>query len=302
MGVRAVIVVRDDSGREQRFWAAWASKQFQIPHLARFIHDTDLDQYPLTLAGYLACATGHPGTLPSTDITDSGGYADPNEAGDLDHRYELLLSAARRSFRFLVYDRDRHGTGWQRSHVLASRSQLYSAAGDMCLEMAINTDLAIARGSGRPPGWASPQEWRAEAATFLGWIAATDPDLLQLVGPPIEQLPEWFVVRTSRSQRRQIADALRQLYPGIAFRVRVGPGPVISLTVPADLAVTREAQRIAALVGTVCGLSFTAHVRRHRTRAGQVHKGQTATAHATVTLRPRDVAGEPSDTTPGDQR
>jgi len=41
VGVRAVILVHEDTGNQRRFWAAWASKQYQIPHLARFIHAAD---------------------------------------------------------------------------------------------------------------------------------------------------------------------------------------------------------------------------------------------------------------------
>src|SRR5205085_392430 len=41
MGVRAVIVVSDESGLRRRFWAAWASRHYQIPHLARLVHTAD---------------------------------------------------------------------------------------------------------------------------------------------------------------------------------------------------------------------------------------------------------------------
>ena len=124
MGVRAVIVVRDDTGRYRRFWAAWASKQYQIPHLARFIHTTDEGTVPLSVAGYLAYTATHPGTLPAQDITGEGWYADPDDVGDLDHRYELELHSTERTFRYLVHDRIHHRgngraqPGWRRSEEL----------------------------------------------------------------------------------------------------------------------------------------------------------------------------------------
>jgi hypothetical protein len=61
MGVRAIIDVHDDTCRHRRFWSAWASPHYQVPHLADFIHDTDDTGSPLTTVTYIAYTTAHPG-------------------------------------------------------------------------------------------------------------------------------------------------------------------------------------------------------------------------------------------------
>ena len=221
MGVRAVIVVRDDTGRYRRFWAAWASKQYQIPHLARFIHTTDEGTVPLSVAGYLAYTATHPGTLPAQDITGEGWYADPDDVGDLDHRYELELHSTERTFRYLVHDRIHHRgngraqPGWRRSEELATRAQLYEAAARMSRELAANTSRYAERNNGAvPPGSPTPQDWREREHTFTEWSARTDPKLLRRPGPAIEPVPQWFAVRTARTQSRRISARLRETYPG----------------------------------------------------------------------------------------
>jgi hypothetical protein len=54
MGMRAVITVRDETGCERRFYQQWASKQFQVPHLAEFIGWADDHAKPFTVATYRA--------------------------------------------------------------------------------------------------------------------------------------------------------------------------------------------------------------------------------------------------------
>ncbi|MEV4199388.1 hypothetical protein [Micromonospora globbae] len=298
MGVRAVIVVRDDTGHTRRFWAAWASKQFQIPHLARFIHTTDEGAVPLSVAGYLAYTATHPGTLPAQDITDERWYADPDDVGDLDHRYELALRATERTFRYLVHDRDHGGDrpGWRRGEELATRAQLHEAAARMCRELAANTQRYAERNNGAvPPGWPTAQDWREQEDIFTEWSARTDPHLLHRPGPSIEPVPQWFAVRAARAQSRRISAALRETHPGANVRTRVGAGGVISLTVPVHLATDGEAARITELVGGLLGHAFTVTVRPHRRPRHGVHGGQTVqpAVNATLTLRPRPNAAGP---------
>jgi hypothetical protein len=298
MGVRAVIVVRDHSGRERRFWAAWASKQYQIPHLARFVHTADRDGIPLSMAGYLAYVATHPDTLPGYDITESGGYSNPDEVGDLDHRYELLLCQPERTFRYQVRDRDRYQDrpGWRRGEDLGTRAQLYEAAARMCRELAANTQRYLNRNNGvAPAGWSSPQDWRNEEHQFTQWREGTDPQLLDRPGPAVEPVPQWYLLRTARAQSRRINARLRQEYPAAGIRIRVGADATISLTVPAGLATDAEATRIAETVGAVCGQTFTVSVRQHRPSRYSIrsgHRDSGTRVNATLTLRPQDHAGQ----------
>jgi hypothetical protein len=313
MGVRAVIVVRDDTGRYRRFWAAWASKQYQIPHVARFIHTTDEGTVPLSVAGYLAYTATHPGTLPAQDITDEGWYADPDDVGDLDHRYELDLRATERTFRYLVHDRIHHRgngraqPGWRRSEELASRAQLYEAAARMCRELVANTSRYAERNGAVPPGWPTPQDWREQEDTFAEWSTRTDPHLLRRPGLAIEPVPQWFAVRSARAQSRRIGARLRDMYPGAGVRTRVGADGVISLTVPAHLATDVEAVRITEMIGSLLGQDFTVTVRPHRRSRHSVHSGQIPQpqVNTTLTLRPRTkaaaAASQENDTTTTDR-
>ena len=300
MGMRAVIVVREDTGRERRFWSAWASKQYQIPHLARFIHTADHDGIPLTLAGYLAYVAAHPDTLPAQDITDENWYSNPDEVGDLDHRYELLLCQSERTFRYLVRDRYRDKPGWRRSEDLGTRAQLYEAAAGMCRELATNTQRYTDRNNGLvPPGWPSPQDWRDEERQFSRWREATDPQLLHRAGPTVEPVPRWYAVRAARELSRRIGARLREEYPGTNIRTRVGTDGVVSLTVPARLATDAEAARIAQTVSGLLGQTFVLSVRAHRRSryaVNSAHQGSQATANATLTLRPQDTAAGPDPT------
>lgn len=227
MGVRAVIVVRDDTGHHRQFWAAWGQQAVPAPHLARFIRTADEGRVPLSVAGYLAYTTMHPGTLPARDITGEGCYTDPDDVGDLDHRYELALHATERTFRYLVHHRihlrgnGQGRPGWRRGEVLATRGQLYEAAARTCRELATITSRYAERNNAAvPPGWPTPQDWREQERIFTGWSARTDPDLLRRPGPTIELVPQWFAVRTARAQSSCISAALREQYRARAC----GPG------------------------------------------------------------------------------
>src|SRR6266545_4094 len=87
MGAPAVITVTDHTGQSRRFYGHWASPQYQIPHLAEFIHQADTDGTPLSLDAYLAYVAVHPNTLPGEDITTQRWHRDPTKADGLDYRY-----------------------------------------------------------------------------------------------------------------------------------------------------------------------------------------------------------------------
>jgi hypothetical protein len=298
VGVRAVILVREDTGRERRFWAPWASKQYQIPHLARFIHAADRQSLPLNVAGYIAYVATHPGTLLDQDITDDGWYTNPDEVGDLDHRYQLLLCPSQGTFRYLVYDRDRRSDkpGWRRSEDLGTRAELYEAAAAMCRELAASTGRYADRNNGvAPPDWPSPQDWREQEHQFTRWLAHTGAQLIHRPGPAMEPVPQWYAVRAARVQAKRINTRLRQAYPGAGIRTRVGVDGTVNLTVPGALATDTEAAQIAQLIGDLLGQTFTVSVRPHRRSRHAAHSGQSgsqASANATLTLRSQNDAGQ----------
>ncbi len=62
MGAPAVITVTDHTGQSRRFYGHWASPQYQIPHLAEFIHQAETDNTPLTLDTYRVYVAAHPNT------------------------------------------------------------------------------------------------------------------------------------------------------------------------------------------------------------------------------------------------
>ncbi len=301
MGVRAVIVVREDTGPQRRFWSGWASKQYQIPHLARFVHTTDGVGLPLSVAGYLAYAATHPDTLPTRDITGQGGYSDPNEVGDLEYRYELRLCPSARTFRYLVYDRDRDRYGekprWRRCEDLCSRAELYQAAARMCRELAVSTDRYLATGNRSiPSGWPTAQHWRDDGQQFTEWLVHTDPLLLHHRGPTAGHVPQWYALKVARAQVRQINTVLRKQFPGMSIRTRVAADGTVSLTVPAELATDTNTARITQTLSSLLGRGFIASARTHRPSRYTIHSGRTgsaATAYATLTLQPHDNAAVP---------
>jgi len=304
VGVRAVIVVRDDSGQERRFWAPWASKQYQIQYLAQFIHGADQDDTPLTLDGYIAYTASHPDTLPARDITEEGGYADPAETGDLDYRYQLLLCQTQRSFRYVVQDRDRdrHTPGWRVSEDLGTRGQLYEAAAWMCRELATTMQRYWDRSAGvGPPGHPGPDYWRQQERELAGWLEHTDPRPLHRPGPALQPVLPQYTLDAARSLAQQVNTRLRQHHPGVTIRTRVAPDGALTVTVPAELATDAEASRIAQLLGDLLGQPYTVAVRPHRPSRYGVRLGRDGTrtgVNATLTLRP--VAAGAATATAGD--
>ena len=306
MGVRAVIVVREDTGPQRRFWSGWASKQYQIPHLARFVHTTDEVGLPLSVAGYLAYAATHPDTLPARDITLAGGYGDPNEVGDLDHRYELLLCPSARSVRYLVYDRNRDRYGekpsWRRSEDLGTRAVLYQAAARMCRELVVSTERYLAAGNRSiPSGWPTAQHWRDDGQQFVEWLAESDHQLLHRRGPTAGPVPQWYALGVARAQVRQINTVLRKQFPGMSIRTRVAADGTVSLTVPAVLATGTNTAWITQALSSLLGCAFTASARTHRPSRYTIHSGSTgspAAAYVTLTLQPHDAAAVPDPAPP----
>ena len=292
--------MRDDSGRERRFWAPRASKRYQIRYLAQFIHTADQDGTPLSVDGYIAYTATHPDTLPARDITEQGGYADPTETGDLDHRYQLLLGERERTFRYVVYDRlpRREPNRWLVSDDLGSRGELYEAAARVCRELAANAQRCTDRdnGVGRP-GDPGPDYWREQEREFTSWLRRTDPRLLHLPAlPPVSQR---YTLTAARALARQVNAKLRHHYPGVTIRTRVGPDGVFTMTVPARLATDTEAALITQVVGDLLGQPYTVSVRPHRPSRYSVHTGHDGTGpgvNATLTLRPAGTA-DPAATT-----
>ena len=176
MGARAVLDIVEDTGRASRFVSPWASPPFQVPHLARFIHDTDAAGGAVTAVAYRAWASDHPGTLPAIEIDPSDGSAGDLRRGDLDYRYRLDLGTTTgMSFTVRERTRLRRKPSWRTTHTLTGRSELYRAAADMCEGLARRSRrLAERTGGTGLLGFPGPDRWRAEAATFTAWLDARD--------------------------------------------------------------------------------------------------------------------------------
>lgn len=297
MGVRAVIVVHDDSGQQRRFWAPWASKQNQIRYAAQFIHTTDQDGTPLTVDGYIAYITAHPDTLPAQDITDKGGYADPAETGDLDYRYQLWLCQTQRSVRYVVYNRYRDGSGWQPCEDLGTRGQLYEAAARMCRELASNIQRYMDRNNGfGMPGYPGAGHWHEQEAQFAEWLEHTDQQLLHRPGPAVVPPPRQYPLTARRMLARQVNTQLRRHYPEETIRSRMGTGGELTLTVPTRLADDTHASVITRIVGEALGQPFTCAVRLHRPSRHGVQTSSTCPdGNATLTLQPAQGAAADVD-------
>src|SRR5438874_836803 len=141
MGAPAVIAVTDHTGQSRRFYGHWASPQYQIPHLAEFIHQADEAGTPLTVDAYTAYVAAHPNTLPGEDITAERWFRDPTRADGLDYRYTLHLAKDDGGLRYTVAERDRPHD-WERMRPaddLTGRGQIYVAAARMCRQMATTT-------------------------------------------------------------------------------------------------------------------------------------------------------------------
>jgi hypothetical protein len=190
VGARAIIDIDDDTGGHARFWSGWASPHYQIPHLARFVHDTDATGEALTLAAYRAWAAGHPDTLPIVVLDVPAGGRTAALPDDLDYRYRLRLSTRPSGAHYTVAERSRRRRTprWHTTHTLSSRGQLFRAAADMCEALARNTERYAGRNDGTGlPGFPSAEQWRTEAAVFTAWYEATDrpaPGTTTAAGPP----------------------------------------------------------------------------------------------------------------------
>jgi hypothetical protein len=176
MGAPAVIIVTDHTGQSRRFYGHWASPQYQIPHLAEFIHRADEAHTPLTVAAYLAYVAAHPNTLPGEDITGQRWHRNPRKADGLDYRYTLHLAEDDTGLRYTVAERDLHDRERMRaSEDLTGRAPIYAAAARMYRQMAATTRRLAERG--HPLPGPSAQTWEAEAERYDDWAdkqTATD--------------------------------------------------------------------------------------------------------------------------------
>ncbi len=171
MGAPAVITVTDHTGVTRRFYGHWASPQYQIPHLAQFIHQADTNPVPLTVAAYQAYVAAHPNTLPGEDITTEPWHRDPTIADGLDYRYTLTLAEHDAGLRYTVAERDRpHDRERMRaSEDLTGRAQIYAAAARMCRQMAATTRQLVERNGGNPLPGPTAQAWQTEADRYDAW-------------------------------------------------------------------------------------------------------------------------------------
>ena len=171
MGAPAVITVTDHTGATRRFYGHWASPQYQIPHLAQFIHQADTDATALTLATYLAYVAAHPNTLPGEDITDQRWHRDPTIADGLDYRYTLHLDEPDDQLRYTVAQRDRpHDRERMRAgEDLVGRAQIYAGAARMCRQMATTTRQLVERNGGHPVPGPTADQWQVEADQYHAW-------------------------------------------------------------------------------------------------------------------------------------
>jgi hypothetical protein len=305
MGVRAVITVTDEDGHRRQFWAAWASPHFQIPHLARFIHNADRSNTPLDMTSYIAYTATLPNTLPAQDITDQRWYTDPDATGDLDHRYELQLCQTRRTFRFVVRKRPPHHEPgrWRISHDLTNRADLYGTAARMCAQLAAHARRRLAHNGSTAPGEGSAEDWHHEQDMFAAWLTADDPNLSRTHDAPVDTPPPIYSVDQTRALARQLRHALTRLYPGVNTRPRVRADATITVTVPAHLATGPDLTLITAVVFEVTGTSHVPDVRTHKPSRYGVRidaDGIRSGIYATITLRPATpgAPNEPACTPP----
>src|SRR5437763_1017143 len=173
MGAPAVVTVTDHTGASRRFYGHWASPQYQIPHLAQFIHQADTDGTELTVDAYLAYVAAHPNTLPAEDITTQRWHRDPAKADGLDYRYTLHLATDDSGLRYTVAERDRPHD-WDRmrpAEDLTGRADIYAGAARMCAQMATTTRRLVKRNGGHPMPGPTAEQWDTEAEQYDAWAS-----------------------------------------------------------------------------------------------------------------------------------
>lgn len=172
MGAPAVITITDHTGQSCRFYGHWASPQYQIPHLAEFVHQADADATALTVATYEAYVAAHPNMLPGEAITNQRWYRNPKKSDGLDYRYTLHLAGTDDGLRYTVAERDLHDRERMRpAEDLTGRADLYAAAARMCREMAATTRKLVKRNGGNPVPGPTAEEWQTEAERYDAWAA-----------------------------------------------------------------------------------------------------------------------------------
>jgi hypothetical protein len=182
MGARAVVTITDRQGISRSFWAAWASPEYLIPHLADFLAWTDERRYRLTVAVWLAFADAYPGTLPREDVTGTAA-ADSLHVGDLDYRYQLDLHEGSGAMRLRVF-RLRGPDGQPRPHLVAelTRATLFAEAARLCDLLADQSDQPTGHNGAITSPDTEGDAWRRQATRFRrlhasGAVTALDANL-----------------------------------------------------------------------------------------------------------------------------
>jgi hypothetical protein len=173
MGMRAVITITEQIGSGRSFWAAWASPEYQIPHLADFLIWADQHHHRLTVQTWLAYADAFPGTLPREEVTGTVLAAD-TYIGDLDYRYHLSLHEDSGGVRVQVRQlRGVHRESSPRLVAELTRANLFVEAARLCDLVAgrMQQNTEGTAGNSIPGG--DPDGWRRRAAQFRDVHAST---------------------------------------------------------------------------------------------------------------------------------
>ena len=161
MGAPAVITVTDHTGATRRFYGHWASPQYQIPHLAEFIHQAWISSTRIRAFGP---------TVTTITPLDNGPF------GATTFRVNFTAQATPGTYSYTVAARDLHDRERMRPvEDLTGRIQIYAGAARMCRQMAATTRRLAERG--HPLPGPSAQAWQAEADRYDAWAdkhTATD--------------------------------------------------------------------------------------------------------------------------------
>lgn len=193
-GGRAVVTVTDQLGVTRSFWSAWASPEYQIPHLADFLLWADRHHYLLCVRAWLAYADTYPGTLPREEVTGTAA-AEESYTGDLDYRYHLSLHGESGAVRLRV--RALRATPPDLGPDLATamtRANLFAEAARLCDLVADRVGRWTDENGGTPPPGTDPVGWRHRAAYFRdvqasGPVAALTANLAARLHPATPEAP-----------------------------------------------------------------------------------------------------------------
>lgn len=145
-------------GPIHRLYTDWGSPEYQIPHLADFYAWTTDERQPLTVDGFLAFATAHPGRLPSQQPIAA-------EAPVVDYSYQLTLSDHSLGLHLLVA----HRPGLRDAPTLPApitQGNLFAVAAGMCERVADRVGRFAASHDGLVIPGGEPDTWRQRARGF----------------------------------------------------------------------------------------------------------------------------------------